>query len=67
VTLPFSVIVIGVRTARPSESTPAVPSATSTVRVVVAMLFPRPFATGETPAHVFGEILERLCHRELFH
>jgi hypothetical protein len=50
-----------VRTARPSESTPAVPSATSTVRVVVAILFPGPFAAREPPAHFFGEILERLC------
>src|SRR3982750_4001655 len=58
---------MGVRTGRPSESTPAVPSATSTVRVVVAMLFSRPFPAGEAPAHVFGEILERLCNRQLFH
>src|SRR6476469_1461840 len=67
VTGPFSVTVVGLRTKRPSASTPAVPSATSTVRVVVAMLFPRPFAAGESAAHVFGEILERLRDRQLFH
>src|SRR5450432_1269718 len=67
VTAPFSVTVIGVRTARPSESTPAVPSATSTVLVVVAMLLTRPFAAGQATTHVFGEILERLRHRELLH
>src|SRR5665213_461192 len=67
VTEPFSVTVIGVRTARPSESTPAVPSATSTVLVLVAILLARPFAAGEAATHVVREILERLRDGELLH
>src|SRR6185437_12462189 len=59
-------MVSGARRGRPCSSSPEVPSATSTVRVM-AMLLPRPFAAGDPANHVIGEILERIGDRELFH
>src|SRR5690606_5155201 len=65
-TAPPSRTVRGVRMGRPCASTPALPSATSTVRFS-AMLLSDLFAGAEPLAHLFRQILERLRDRQLLH
>src|SRR5687768_10176053 len=64
---PLASVTNGVRTARPRSSSPVVARATSTVRFVVAMLFPGAFARFQSLPHLVREILERIGDRQLLH
>src|SRR2546423_12242910 len=66
-TLPYSSVASGTRCGRPCASSPEVESATSTVRLVVAMLLSHLLAGAKATLHLRGQILERLGDRELFH
>src|SRR5688572_6630157 len=64
---PLASVTNGVRTGRPRSSSPVVARATSTVRFVVAMLFPGALARFQSLAHLVGKILERVGDRQLLH
>src|SRR6185437_7222775 len=63
---PCSSTTSGTRRGLPCASNPVVDSSTSTVRLVVAMLFSRPLARLEAALHVARQILERVGDGELF-